>query len=347
MKLFIILILFPLVSSINVTNFLKPNPDFFGDDMQKFIRTIINQTYNEYTGYLFAIVNDIDNDCIDYCLKHLSERSSGVVLNMGIKANPDEWVKWMDDTHFKFILVNPKSDVVTTQKIFVRLRNIRTKTAIIFTRTLPMWMVKFTLHMYSAVKSLNVITVHEENGVAEVYTTNTFKRKSRARLTDKKFEMDLFEDKARHVFGYTIKALLTNQDESKVVERMSENGTIEYTGKDVETIRMVCKHIGGNLEIINVNDLVENEENPWNPLIVMENRDEMKKNIVITNDISLLIKSERFKAYDPIFEQVYPHTMNNLRVVVPKADMLTVFSQFLQGFSKASKTFCLICPLSM
>lgn len=230
----------------------------------------------------------------------------------------------MDNTALKLVLFDPDKDGSEVQKFYQQLKNIRIKTILIFTQKPMNWMLVMALNLFATNKFLNVIFAYEDMGDVVLITVNPFLSKARQNI---KFvgNQNFFEEKARHLHGYKVKALVTNLDNTKVKVR-HHDGMVQYYGKDAQTIQTIIGYLGGTLEIINLYDVInETNQNPWDKTSKIKNVAKRKREIVKELGVSILINSEMFTSNDSVFEQIYPHTMNNLHVITKKRKPVSVY----------------------
>lgn len=206
--------------------------------------------------------------------------------------------------------MDPEDELSHADASFNKVRISRAKIVLIITKTPISFFVTYILNSYKRIQCTNVIVVYEEDNGLEIITFNpylpTIDQTVKLRITD-----DFFYDKTKNLYGFEIRALLTYPDRTKILQKDNYFG-----GKDFKVIDTIVESLNGKLKII---DLNSTEVNPWFESVDLKKRKDLKKNILKTFDIHLLIKSEGFTSNDDIFENLNPHTQNDISTLVPKS----------------------------
>ncbi|XP_015838793.2 uncharacterized protein LOC107398622 [Tribolium castaneum] len=132
--------------------------------------------------------------------------------------------------------------------------------------------------------------------------------------------LPFFYDKTRDLHGSTINCLFTFHDRTKI-KKVRRSGKVDFEGKDYNAIATIVAHLNGKLQIETMDNAFIN---PWFEAINWPDRASRKIKILEKRDISILIKSEQFTVDDQIVENLYPHTQNDLSILVPKASEIPV-----------------------
>ncbi|XP_044263544.1 uncharacterized protein LOC123010591 [Tribolium madens] len=133
-------------------------------------------------------------------------------------------------------------------------------------------------------------------------------------------DFTFFYDKTRDLLGKRIKCLFTFHDRTKI-KKVRRNGIEYFEGKDYNAIATIVTHLNGKLHIETLDNALIN---PWFEAINWPDKTNRKIKILTKRDISILIKSEQFTVDDQIVENLYPHTQNDLNILVPKAPEIPV-----------------------
>lgn len=67
---------------------LLPNTKF-SKPFKKFVRTTINQNYNQKGGFLFMKINNVDSKIINFALQNLNEKTSVTVVDFNKDRNTE------------------------------------------------------------------------------------------------------------------------------------------------------------------------------------------------------------------------------------------------------------------
>ncbi|CAH0555585.1 unnamed protein product [Brassicogethes aeneus] len=316
--------------------------------MKEFIKEMVGQTYKEKSGFLIQRINEVDEEKFECFLSELRKMNvPGIILSYAkiLNTRKDTILNWYETFPLKFIMLDPTKNYEDAQPFFNRLKNLRFKLVLLFTKNPYELTVSYTIRLYASIKYTNLIIAYEDdNGKVRIHTVNPFLRSPEVQLSLKD---EFFAEKARHLHGYTINALVTNLDVTKVIFQEMD-GVKRYFGKDVTAIQTIVSFLGGKLNILNIDDVKLNrDENPWSKASLIQNSTDEKEKIVKEFDVSILINSEMFASDDSVFENIYPHTTNNLHIVSRKANSLTSYQNVVNSFSVGLSIIIFLMPLAI
>jgi hypothetical protein len=225
--------------------------------------------------------------------------------------------------------------------MYKKVRISRAKIVVLITKKPSAIFINYALRAYWKIRCINVIIAYESDKKIQVITYDPYLPELEKIVNLTNSTQDLFYDKTKDLHRTKIKCLLTYRDRTKV-KRVEKNDGVHYEGKDYAAINTILTHLNGELQMETMDNIILN---PWFESIYFGNQSGRMMKILNQRDISILIKSERFTVDNEIFDNLYPHTQNDLSSLVPKSTEIPMENSMLMVYTPSMWIACIVTPI--